>query len=213
MTDDIEQKQDPQDDFVSIKQLNAALAKDRRAYQKDIQELKALLADFTPQSPKTKELEEEPNTMKALKEQIKALQERDRIRDQELKLEKLNKTAKDLLAKKGVDSKHLDYAYRVLKDDLGFDEDGTMVMKDEFGINVPINEGIDKWSASEVSQVFKAPKQVNGTGNQAVKNTKTQVQTTEKMQYDASGTAMPKTITDAREALKVALQNGAKLTG
>lgn len=194
-----------EDKPITAKQLNSALTNYRRQIQKDLQ---STLSGFqaAQQQPKVQDLPEEPNTIKALREEIKALKDKDRVRDQELKTERLSKTARDLLSKKGIESKYLDLAFKTIKDDIGWDEDGTMVMKDEFGVNVPLSEALDNWATSETSQLFKSPKQLNGAGSQTSKSPG-QPNLPQKLPNDGK----PRTEAEARTMLVNAIKGGGSL--
>ncbi len=194
---------DEADKPITARQLNQALTNYRRQIEKDMQ--KVLQGVQAATSPKEETVKDETLT---LREQIKALQEKDRQRDSQLKQELLNKSVRDNLSKSGIDSRYLDFAYKAVRDDISWDVDGTLVMKDSFGVNVPLSEGLASWAKSEGAGIFRAAKEVSGSGAQPARNG-----TPNLPSKPANPAEAPKTVTDAKAALIAALRNGSNLTG
>lgn len=195
---DNQQDLDEQDKPITVRQLNQALTNYRRQTEKDFQ--KALAALSQREEPTTNQKDE---TL-TLREQIKALQEKDRQRDALLKQELMNKSINDVLSKNGIDSKYLSFAFKAVKDDISYDQDGTLVMKDHYGVNVPLSEALSNWSKSEQAEIFRSPKNIQGSGSQAVRNSPTV--------HTPNTSGKPNTPEEAKSMLLAALRNGESLT-
>lgn len=191
---------DEQDKPITSRQLNQALTNYRRQIEKDMQKVLQGIQFAQPkeESPKDENL--------SLREQIKALQEKDRQREAAFRQETLGKTSREHLAKNGIDSRYLEQAFRVVRDDITFDTDGQLVMKDSFGVQVPLAEALSSWAKSEQAEIFRAAKAVGGSGGTAS-------HANPNLPAKPAPTGQPiKTVDDARNALKQALLGGGNLT-
>lgn len=192
---------DEQDKPITSRQLNQALTNYRRQIEKDMQRtLQGFQTALQPQneSPKDETL--------SLREQIKALQEKDRQRESAFRQEHLGKTSREHLAKNGIDSRYLEQAFKVVRDDIGYDTDGQLVMKDTFGVQVPLAEALSSWAKSDQAEIFRAAKAVGGSGGTAAHaNPNLPAK-------PATGDQSIKTVQDARNALKQVLIGGGNLT-
>jgi hypothetical protein len=177
--------------YLTHDDLNGALASQKREFQKIMQQnqeqFKELLGSFNsafgpkPEAPPLPTKTELAGDTAELKRQIAALLERDKQRDAAEKQLKMENTLKEALNKNGISSK-IDLAYKYLKDQVMYDEDGNLAMKFEVAPGVqtplPIHEAVARFVQTENGKYLADPKDVRGSGSRSISAPGSQQQAT-----------------------------------
>lgn len=155
--------------YITQAELDKTVSGFRGRFMKDLEKL--LESKFSKAEVETEEVEEKPRpTMKGLdaetlklKNQVAALMKEKEIRDAADKANNLKSSLRDALLSVGVSEKSLNHAIKYLKDDIYYNEEGSISMK--FNNNdYELSEGLTNWVKSEDAKYYLPPKGTQGSG-------------------------------------------------